>query len=412
MILLLRAFVLLLLLAAAPAEAVRLFTCGFEENDFTGTIWTNIAGTPTIQTTTVRSGTYAASITSGAARDFMRQLSAAVTSGTYFTRMYFRKAGNPSFNDRELFVEETTGGADSVRLRMDTNGQLELVNVVTGTVITGSILSNDTWYRIEIRHLLSDTVGELELRVDGTTQGTTITGEDTLSTEVQRFRFGSSGSDFGANTFWDDIAINDATGTFQTTWPGAGKIALIEPASDTSITWEDDDLVAAATFANINELPGTPDDVAFNTEVVTLNSIDRFGVGTLPAEVTSDADMILLDAYARVGGTVASTSPTTGRLIVWDEGGTSTNGPNVDFAVNGWRILSVGTTNEHQVFDLGTRSKTNVEAFSLGYENITDLATRPRRVSTLWANVEWIEAGAGAGGGGTTPLRTLLGVGQ
>ena len=378
----------------------RLFTCGFEENDFTTTIWTSTVGTPTIVTTPVNSGTYAGAITAGAARQFTRNLSSNVTSGTYFVRAYLRIAGAPSFDNREMFTFTSSGLADAQRLQMDTNRTLEFVNVITSDVITGPILVADTWYRIEMSVVVSDTAGTIELLVDGVSQGS-VTAIDTLSTNLSRFAWGSDASNFGSDVFWDDIAINDATGSFQTSWPGAGKIALIEPASDVSITWEDDDLIAAATFANINELPGAAGDTAYNVETVTLNSIDQFGITALPAEVPSDADMILMDLYARVGSDQANAA--TARFKIWDETPTLTTGPNIDCGINGWRIGSVGTTNEHQVFELGTRTKANTEAFNIGYENLTDVVGRDRRVSTLWANVEWIEAPGPGGGGGGMP---------
>ena len=325
-----------------------------------------------------------------------RNISANVTSGTYFCRFYLRLVNLPSGNN-QIFAMRNASAGNNLTVSVLTTGVLRLTNGISGLSTTGvEVLSTGVWYRIEVRYLISDTVGELELRLfsgDSTTALETLlrTGEDTLATNFVEIAWTSSGVTH--EYYFDDLAINDATGSFQTSWIGPGKIALIEPASDTSITWEDDDLLAAATFANINELPGTPDDAAYNTEIVLLNSIDRFGVSALPAEVPSDADMILLDAYARVGSNQAAAA--TSRLIVWDEGGTPTNGPNVS-SINGWRILSIGPTNEHQVFDLGTRTPANVNSFSLGYENITDLATRPRRISTLWANVEWIEAAAAA----------------
>ena len=392
----------------------RILTCGFEENKITAgaVIWSGVGSAAgAVQTTTVHSGTYAWESATGAAHDVHRQLSAALTSGTIYVRFYFRMAAAPSAT-RKIFENYSTGIVYSVRLSILTTGVIRLTNVPNASAtFDGPTLAANTWYRIEIRHLISDTVGQMEVRVfevsgttetemagspwgDGNFAGGDGSDADTLGTGVQRFAFGNADGSWGASIFIDDVALNDTSGSFQTSWPGAGKIAFIEPASDTSITWEDDDLVAAATFANINELPGAAVDTAYNVETVTLNSIDQFGITALPAEVPSDADMILMDLYARVGSDQANAA--TARFKIWDETPTLTTGPNIDCGINGWRIGSVGTTNEHQVFDLGTRTPANVNSFNIGYENLTDVAGRDRRVSTLWANVEWIE---GAGGG-------------
>jgi hypothetical protein len=71
--------------------------------------------------------------------------------------------------------------------------------------------------------------------------------------------------------------------------------------------------------------------------------------------------------------------------------------------------MTMGPTAEHQVLDLGTRTKANVQDFDIGYDNITDDATRDRRVSALWANVEWIEASVNPPDDPYLGLRSVIG---
>lgn len=378
----------------------RILTCGFEEvtaiTDIEETMWTSASGTPEIQTTTVRSGVNALRIAAGAARQLVRNLSATVTSGTYFVRASLRIAGAPSLDNRELFAIFSSGLVDGPRLQMDTNRTLELVNVVTGTVITGPVLAVDTWYRVEIRYVISDTVGELELQVDGVSFGT-ITNEDTLPTNVGRFGWGSDVANFGADVFWDDIIINDATGAAPfNTWPGDSKIALAEPGGEDSMQWENGAAGTPSLYTNVDDQPGLPDDATtYNMENDTASQVDRMTLATLPAEIPSDANMIALDLYMRVGG-----DGTTARNItnkIWDEAGVLTNGPLISAAISGWRIASVGPTNEHQAFDLGARTKANVQDFDVGYDNNSVNETRERRVTSLWVQVEWIEGAPAAG---------------
>src|SRR3990167_8505534 len=397
----------------------RLFTCGFEENNATETIWST--GGPTIQSTTVHSGTYAGQFVNGGVVGFRRSLSTNVTSGTYFVRVYVRVTATPA-GTRGMVSSGQNANVNGFNLRLSNTRAIFIRNMVTTTEVTGPVLALNTWYRVEIRHLISNTVGQLEVRAwaasDETTQvsgspfgignftGGNGTDEDTLPTNIQTFFFGDIQTGGGSYPGeMDDVAINDTSGTFQNSWPGAGKIALAVPGGETAMGWEDE-TAGASLYTNVNDLPGTPDDVNYNKEDDTLNVVDQMTLATLPAEIPADADMIALDLYARVGST--QTDATTARFKIWDEAASLTNGPNISCAVNGWRIGSVGPTNEHQVFDLGTRTKANVQDFTIGYENLTDLATRARRVSALWANVEWIE---GAGGGTAPPQRTLLGVG-
>ena len=52
---------------------------------------------------------------------------------------------------------------------------------------------------------------------------------------------------------------------------------------------------------------------------------------------------------------------------------------------------SINSTANHIVFDLGARTKTNVNSFDLGYEPLNNAECR---VTAIWANVEWKEASA------------------
>jgi hypothetical protein len=358
-------------------------------------MWHNLTSDAAIQTSVVRSGTYAAICPDNANLNrFVRNLPSAVTSGTYYFRAYIRWSGSPSV---ELFgLMQATNNTNNAnwRLKLSTGGQLILRNSETGTdLATTSGLTANTWYRVEIKWVIHDSTGELHLYVDGVEVGSGQTGVDTLDTNFNDFRLATEGDNGGVNIYFDDVAINvdDASG-FQDGLPGAGKIDIVTVGSNVTNDWEDE-TAGASTFNNVDDIPGAVNDADFNQETAALNSIDRFGLATLPAGIDSGADMVLMDVYARVGGTAASTAPTSGRLKIWDEGSILTNGPTVDFAVNGWRILA---NNEHQVFNLGTRTKANVQSFNVGYENITDTATKPRRVSALWANVEWIDGSSGA----------------
>jgi hypothetical protein len=380
------------LLLAAPAWAGRILTLGAEVNDAVGAstemnMWNS--GT-SIVTTPVYSGTYAVRAqrpTPGSAQ-FRRNLAAADTAGTYCTRFRLRRASTPSA-DSIVHQVLSSGSVAAWHATVSTANVLTLVNDNDSSSITGPTLTVDTWYRVESCVLLGDGTGTLELKLDGTSQGT-LSSKDTLPTDVTYFYFGIYNAVTTADFYFDDIAINDETGSFQTSWPGDGKIAYVEPASDVANAWEDE-TSGASTYANINELPGTPDDAtSYNGEAVTLNSVDRFGISTLPAEIPANATMILMDLNARYGGT--QTGAARARYKIWNEGGTLTDGPDFNCTVNGWRIA---TSAEHQVYDLTGKTKANVEAFNVGYENHTDLATRDRRVTALWANVEWIEAPTG-----------------
>jgi len=363
----------------------RLFTCGFEENNQAETMWTVAAGT--IVTTPVNSGTHALDLTAGIVN--RRNLSAAVTSGTFYIRFYYRHTGAAGA-DRQIFSWRRTGNTRVNAIQLRTTAVLQLINdLTTTTADSTTTLDTNTWYRIEVEYVALDASGSITLRIylgDSTSilETVSITGEDTLDVDVNGFQI-HSGS--GLTGFFDDVVLNDDAGAAPfNTWVGPSKIAFQETISDDTVAWERN--TGSVNSDNVDDLPGLPDDITtYNLEAVTLNSVDRLNASTLPVEVPSDATIIAVDVYARVGSD--QTSDANMRLKLWEEDATLTNGPTMDVGLNGWRIL---TTAEHLVFDADGKTKANVESFDYGYENITDVATRERRITALWVNVEWIEA--------------------
>ncbi len=378
----------------------RLFTCGYEENSLTPTMWGGSTGTaPTIVTTSPHSGTYRMDTAAAVGNSFFaKPFATNKTSGSLFTRVYFQSStATPSANSR-VFVWVSLGPADGPVVEMLTTGAIRLTNGVTSTTTTSStLLSATTWYRLELRQLVSDAPGAsdgLELRLylgeSTTTLETplTIYNEDNLPTNIATLRVGKTGS--SAVFSYDDIAVNDESGTAFNSWPGPGKIAMVVPASSVSVGWQIAGSAPAATnWQGVNELPAAaPDDAtAYNQDFGGNGDTDQLGITTLGTGAgfpPADATMICMDIYARVS---ASASSATMRLIGWNQVPTLINGPT--FVVNSttWRIL---TTAEHNVLDLTGKTRDNVNNFNIGYATTAGAATA--RLTTLWANVEWIDA--------------------
>jgi hypothetical protein len=377
----------LLLLTAWPAHADRLFTTGFEENNAgSATMWNSFACTQ--NTTAPHSGTYRASCSGQAVT---KALSTNKTSGALYTRFYFNSSVATPAADRIVMVWEGNGGTDNVRVTLLTTGKLRLTNVTTGaTADTAGSISVDTWYRLEVRALISNTVGELELRwylADATTEIETALTIGAANIDT----IGADGNysqlllqePAGANTFrFDDIAINDNGGTFQNSWPGPGKIYLLKPDGDVSVTWTP---TCGANNANVDDVPGTPDDATTEVTTGTANNVDRLTLTALGAEVTSDATIKLANVYGRVDGD-GTAGTRQMRFKIWDEGGTLTNGPTNNLC-NSTSYARAGTS-DHLVLDTSGKTKTNLDSFDVGYENLN---TANCFVTAVWVNVEWLE---------------------
>lgn len=384
----------------------RLFTCGFEENNFTATMWLSSGGTttPSLVTTTPHSGTYRMDSASAAgASRIVKTTATSYTSGELFTRFYLSvNDATPAANTSVFFCQNAANTATSVAVYLLTTGKIRLNNQISGATSDGTtVISADTWYRIEVRQLISDTVGEHELRLylgDSTSALDTLslTSQDTLPTNVASFLYGKGATGAAGEIYsFDDIAINDTTGTFQTSWCGPGKIVLLEPDTDDTVAWTDATGTGTGNAGEVDELPGAPDDDTSYVTSSTANQEDRYNLTAMPAEVTSDATINVVDVYARIRGE-NTTSTRQCRVLLWDEAAAQTNGPTT--ALNDSTAYAVMSTADHLVFDAATAAttKADVDSFDAGAEPITAHATR---LTALWVNVEWLEATAVAGAG-------------
>ena len=162
--------------------------CGFETGDQIEN--TDAAVPGSIQTTTVRTGTYALRINPTAGNvqyflaytkdaDGMTAVSMDIT--TLFLSFYFRYATKPS-SGREVFTDIYAGGVPKATLYLNSSGQIELANTGGTTVGTSSALTADTWYLLQVK-VGTGNSSAYELNIDGTTSfsGTTNFSATTTS---------------------------------------------------------------------------------------------------------------------------------------------------------------------------------------------------------------------------------------
>jgi hypothetical protein len=377
----------------------RLFTCGFEENNFIETMWFQANGAVSFVTSPVHSGTYALRTNPTASSGNVRKdIPTQITTGSAFLRTYFRLGAIPASDTNRVIRLLNSSVAVTQHVRQLSSGKLQLWNdVSSGSATSTTVLSIDTWYRLQLRVLLSDTVGVVELKIfleDATTALETLTvngGVDTLNVGIKSFLLGPSAGST-ADFFFDDVAFNDDSGSFQNTMPGPAKVFLLEPSGDNTVTWTIDGGTPAATrWEGVDDLPGAPDDGdTYNSS--TTNQTDKLDLSNLGAEVTSDADIILVDVYGRQGS-----DGTAGTRVIdfelWDEADSQSSQMSISADINGWRICD---TDEHLVFDAGSRTKANIDSFRVGYSRSIG-GSNEIRITAQWVNVEWIEMAAAAG---------------
>jgi hypothetical protein len=392
---------------------MRLHTCGFEEvsaqGDLALTMWTNSNGTVNIATPSPARAqtTKCISCPTSVSSWVTRSLTTAKTTGKLYSRGYvcWTDFGGAANSFGALF-KWSNAGANAIVIRFNASTKkFQLENNATGAAVTTTgtfVASLNTWYRVELEVVLAtDTAGSATCKVYS---GDTSTLLDTLTLSAQKtidatnqpslsgLELGNrSGANWGTVTI-DDVAINDddaTSGDGQTTWCGAGCIVMTKPASTNGASnptqWTKGGSSPAATNSQgVDDLPGTPNDGTDYNYTSDNVSYDRFDMNNLPGGIVA-ASFTLIDIYARVGGN--STSTGTIDLSVWDDAGFRTDAPNRIFiSAVGWQITR---TSEHLCFSLSGKTQTQVNLFDCGYKSVGGTGIE-KRVSALWANVEYV----------------------
>lgn len=162
-----------------------------------------------------------------------------------------------------------------------TNGELIFSRADTSTIATSAFggLTTGTWYYIEVRVLIADTLGEYEVKVNETVvlSGTADTRNGGRAA-VNNIQFiAAAGSSF------DDIYIIDMnTGTDNINFLGTSIIRAIKPAgSGNNTDWNVTG--AANNYLAVSEIPNDSDtsyvSTSTSTSIDTYEMSDLIGIG-------------------------------------------------------------------------------------------------------------------------------------
>ena len=380
----------------------RLFSSGFELNSTTaGVEFTSISGLiMSISTTTVRSGTYALRINPSANAGTLKyQYRGSDTQGDTYIRFYLRIATAADAN-RIPFVIESTAGDDLASIRVNSNNTLELWDDLGGVQVgsDSSALSTDTGYRIELR--INDTTAastNLEARIDGTSFASG-TVDHTGGPFQAVFQLGPSG---GANTFdsfIDDVAINDNSGSFQNSWPGEGEIIHLRPnATGDNSAW-------GGTNTDIDEV--TPDDNTTFINSYTLNETEDVNLDATPAGLASDDTINCVQVGVRYTRNAANPASFVVRIKA-SSGGTVEESAAITPPTGCQTNANANPRSYPQtLYDLPGASttewtKTDLDVAQIGARISTGSVGVTAKISTLWLLVD--HKPAAPAGGATHP---------
>jgi len=266
----------------------RLFQSGFEWNTITANEEFSLTGgTPVIQGTTKCSGSLAmqiTSLTSATARYLGFQHHASVDNGPLYYRFYLYITTAPTANN-VIFMVNNAGNITTplAGIKLTSTSTLVLYDEDSATIgSASSALTSNTWYRVEFMINTTGSAGShiLEAKLDGSTFATSSTRS--ISTGTAAAFWGgnlATEAQTQANWYFDDIAINDNTGSYQTGYPGAGKVLSLYPnAAGDANSWLNTAAGAGSTtnYTLVDE--DNPNDATDMVQSVTLNAIDMYNI--------------------------------------------------------------------------------------------------------------------------------------
>jgi hypothetical protein len=379
----------------------RLWTCGFELQSTTANVeFTSLTGTASISTTVHRAGAAALRSNPVAGTGFIeQQVDTAATVKRTFHRVYLRIDTLPSATTTVLAIGQS--GFFPIHLRLTTTGTLQLRDNNAGTDVgaPSAALALNTWYRIEVDAQDSGSSGVTRAVVaylDGVAfSGTTaIAGTSGYS----RCRVGAQTA-CTTDLHFDDIAVNDTTGTGQTGLPGEGSVVHLYPAGagDNNVFATTVGGTAGTPFnwTRVDETP--PDDAtSYNETTATgTTAVDDFTLAASGSAGIGAFDTISVVAVgARIGSNAATAASLVYRLKS-QPSGTVAESASVSVALNGWATHRAGSPFVHQLVSYtdpqagGAWTPALLDTAQIGYRaNVSQ--TTVRRVSTLWLLVEFV----------------------
>lgn len=405
----------------------RLRTLGFEINNSvnptsggaSGYEWDIITTTgggflaPTITTSNVRTGTYAGNISSLASGSLAYFGATVATSNltVVYVRAYVYFTTLPSAENTIIVLNNTANATTPVvYLTVDNGGLLRLYDEDGQIGSASSALSTGAYYRIEIKMDASAAAGShvVEAKIAGAAAFASSSTRS-LSSGIATVLFGGNllaEAQTTGDWNFDDIAINDNSGSSQTSYPGSGKVVYLRPnGAGASNTWLKTNRATAGDTSNYtltNENP--PDDTTSFISSSTLNHNDDYVMDNSGIGASDTVNLVVANyraanstATAGMGFKLGITKTSGGTYTESAEQGT-TFGYLSGFFLTNKENSSTLTMNPVLTLyldpDGGAWTQTTVDSMQMRAKVTTDGTARFLELTGLWVVVDYTPGGA------------------
>ena len=244
---------------------------------------------------------YTFKIDSTSTRALRRVLSSAQTTVGVAFRLWMSALPGASNQQPDVLAFSDTANSVQVYLLVETTG---ILAVYRGSTVLGRssvpVITAGAWNHIEMKVFFSQTVGTVEVRVNGTAK-IELTAQDTCNTanvECSQIRFNSSGV---MSTYYiKDLLIWNDSGSLNNDFMGDCQIVSLIPDGDDTLNWTPS--TGSTGYDLINET--TPDDTDYIAADSTPPAESIFTLSDLdPEVVTVKGLMTFVRALKTDGGT-------------------------------------------------------------------------------------------------------------
>src|SRR4030042_3821464 len=209
-------FAVTIFLPLSKTHAARLWSSGMELQSVTAGVEFTATGSPTIDTTTKRSG--AASLrcnpTAATAYIYRTFYPAAEHTADIYARTYVYIATAP--HATELILDfSNLYGYFNYGIPMDSSRRLILLDSHQYTDDTSAALNAAEWYRVEISYISSTAATEVKIYDSAGNLFDTLTGNSDYANDDPYSMDVGLVSSATADLYFDDIAITDNAGSYQ-----------------------------------------------------------------------------------------------------------------------------------------------------------------------------------------------------
>jgi hypothetical protein len=280
-----------------------------------------------------------------------------------------------------------------VGFRLTASRTLELYNFEDSAAVgsASSALDLNTWYRIELK---VDTTTLATTALEGLVNGVSFaSGTVNLANAQSSIQFGVISTSVTTDLYFDDIAINDSSGSFQNSWPGEGSIVHLRP----SATGDNSDWTGDNT--DIDEV--TPDDTTTKISSNTTSQIEDVNIDATPSAMDSNAIINVVSVGCRFNGAGASANATFAVRVKASTNDTVESSSNITPANATWftNAIAVPYIYPLTLYNLPSTSlqpwrKADLDSAQIGV-NLVASSTNAAQVSTLWMLVEYRNRGIG-----------------